>query len=133
MIKASPPLLKNEEYVLYDVDSLFTNILLKEAIDYIILKIYNEKLLKPICKKLIFRRLLYKLTIDCTLQLNQPFYKQIDGCAMGGPLSVILADIHMVRTENEVVKPMNSPLYKQFVDGIYAEGISLNKMSYLKL
>ena len=133
MIKASPPLLKNEEYVLYDVDSLFTNILLKEAIDYIILKIYNEKLLKPICKKLIFRRLLYKLTIDCTLQLNQRFYKQIDGCAMGGPLSVILADIHMVRTENEVVKPMNSPLYKQFVDGIYAEGISLNKMSYLKL
>ena len=38
---------------------------------------------------------------------------------MGGPLSVILADIHMVRTENEVVKPMNRPLYKRFVDDIY--------------
>ena len=38
---------------------------------------------------------------------------------MDGPLSVILADIHMVRTENEAVKPMNPPFYKRFVDGIY--------------
>ena len=40
---------------------------------------------------------------------------------MGGPLSVILADIHMVRTENEVVKPMNPPFYKRFVDDIYSK------------
>ena len=39
---------------------------------------------------------------------------------MGGPLSVILADIHMVRTENELVKPMNRPFYKRFVDNIYS-------------
>ena len=32
---------------------------------------------------------------------------------MGGPLSVILADIQMVRTENGVVKPMDLPLYIQ--------------------
>ena len=70
------------------------------AIDYIIYKIYNEKFLKPICKKLILKLLLYKLTTDCTIQSNQRFYKQIDGCAMGGPLSVILDDIYMVRTEN---------------------------------
>ena len=31
---------------------------------------------------------------------------------MDGPLSVILADMHMLRTENEVVKPMDSPFYK---------------------
>ena len=107
MIKALPPLQKNEEYVSYDVDSLFRNIPLKETIDYIIHKIFNEKLLKPICKKLIFERLLYKLTTDCTIQFNQGFYKQIDGCAIGSPLSVILANIHMVRTENEVLKLMN--------------------------
>ena len=40
---------------------------------------------------------------------------------MGGPLSVILADIHMVRTENEVVKPINPPFYKRFVDDIYSK------------
>ena len=39
---------------------------------------------------------------------------------MGAPLSVILTDIHMVRTENEVVKPLNPPFYKRFGDGIYS-------------
>ena len=121
MIKALPPLQKNEEYVSYDVDSLFTNIPLKETIYYIIHKIYNEKFLKPICNKLIFKRLLYKLTTDCTIQFNQSFHKQIDGCALGRPLSVILADIHMVRTENELVKPINPPFYKPFVDDIYSK------------
>ena len=34
---------------------------------------------------------------------------------MGGPLSVILVDMHMVRTENEVVKPMSPSFYKQLL------------------
>ena len=42
---------------------------------------------------------MYKLTTDCIIQFNQ-----IDDYTMDGPLSVILADIHIVRTENEVVK-----------------------------
>ena len=67
MIKGLPPLQKNEEYVLYNVESLFTKIPLKETTDYIIHKIYNEKLLKPICKKLIRKPLLYKLTTDGTI------------------------------------------------------------------
>ena len=51
MIKALPLFQKKEEYLSYGGDSLFTNIPLKEKNDYIIHKIYNEKLLKPICKK----------------------------------------------------------------------------------
>ena len=72
-------------------------------------------------KKLMFKGLLYKLTKDFAIQFNQRFYKQIDGCAMGGPLSVVLADIHMVRTENDVVKPMNPLFYKKNVDKIYSK------------
>ena len=53
---------------------------------------------------------MYKLTTDSMIQFNQ-----IDDCAMDGPLLVILVDIHIVRTENEVAKPMNPPFYKQFV------------------
>ena len=30
---------------------------------------------------------------------------------MGGPLSVTLADIHMIRTENDVVKLLKSLFY----------------------
>ena len=37
---------------------------------------------------------------------------------MDGPLSVILADIHMIKTENESVKPMNPPFYKWFLENI---------------
>ena len=64
--------------------------------------------------------MLYKLTTDCSIQFKQSFYKQIDGCAIGGLLSVILADIHVVRTGNEVVKRMNPPFYNRFVDNVYS-------------
>ena len=44
------PLSDGEEDVSYDVESLFTNIPIKETIDYICDEIYNRKKLKPICK-----------------------------------------------------------------------------------
>lgn len=67
MLKALPGLQNYEAYNSEDVDLLFTNISLKEKIDCNIHKICNEKLLKPICKKLILTRLLYKLATDCTI------------------------------------------------------------------
>ena len=49
---------------------------------------------------------------------NNSFYKQIDGCTMGGPLSVILSDIFMMKMENDVVKPTKPSFYKRYVDDI---------------
>ena len=74
--------------------------------------------MKPICSKLIFKRLLYKLTTECTFQFNMKFFKQIDGCAVGGPPSVTLSGIHMTRTENNVVRPEKPLFYRRFVDDI---------------
>ena len=37
---------------------------------------------------------------------------------MGGPLSVTLADIHMIRTEKDIVTPLKSIFCKRFVDDI---------------
>ena len=37
---------------------------------------------------------------------------------MGGPLSVTLSDIHMIRTENNVVKTEKLLFYRHFVDTI---------------
>ena len=87
------PLKHDEEYVSCDVQSLFTNIPLKETIDYILEQIYVHNKLPIICSKLIFRRLLEKITTENLFQLNSKFFKQTDGCAMGGPLSVTLSDI----------------------------------------
>ena len=43
LIKDQPPLNVDEQYVSYDVDSLFTNISVAEATEYIIHQIYIEK------------------------------------------------------------------------------------------
>ena len=94
-----PPLNNDEEYVSNDVDSLLTNTQLKETIDCILEQVYVNNKMKPICSKLIFKRLLYKLTTESTFQFNTKFFKQIDRFSMGGPLSVTLSDIHLTRTE----------------------------------
>ena len=65
---AFPELLKNiensDDYedVSYDVEFLFTSIPIKETIDYITHKIYTKNVIKPMCKKSIFKKLLTKLT-----------------------------------------------------------------------
>ena len=118
LIKDQPPLNDEEEYVSYAVDSLFTNIPVAETIEYIIHQIYTEKKIPPICSKLIFKRLLLKLTTECSFQFNHQLLKQVEGCTMGGPLSVTLAEIHMIRMENDVVIPLKPIFYKRFVDDI---------------
>ena len=60
------------------------------------------------------------MTTECSSQLKQKLYKQTEGCSMGGPLSVTLADIHLIRTENDVVKPLKPLFYKRYVDDIYS-------------
>ena len=83
------PLSDGEEDVSYDVESLFTNIPIKETIDYICDEIYNRKKLKPICKQSSFKKLLHKLTITyklklttCTFSVTAKLRKQIDDVAM---------------------------------------------------
>ena len=62
---------------------------------------------------------MYKLTTECAFQFNQNLFKQTEDCSMGGPLSVTLADIHMIRTEKDIVTPLKPIFYKRFVDDIY--------------
>ena len=100
------------------MESLFTNVPLNDTIEYILHQIYVEKKLPKLCSKLIFKRLLYKLTTENTFIFQSNFYKQIDGCTMGGPLSVIIADIFMTKLEEAVVKPLEPKFYKRYVDDI---------------
>ena len=60
------PISEDEEDVSYDVKSLFTNIPIKNVIDFICEEIYVHKKLEPIYKESIFKKLLYKLTMECT-------------------------------------------------------------------
>ena len=56
-----------------------------------------------------------KFTNEFTFQLDQNLYKQTDGCSMGGPFSVMLSDIHMVRT----VTLLTLAFYGRYVDATY--------------
>ena len=96
MLSSIPPLQDDEEDVSYDVESLFTNIPIEKKINYIIEQIYIHKKWMPICSKLIFRRLLIKHTAGCTFKFNSRFFKQVDGCTMGGPLFFTFSGICMV-------------------------------------
>ena len=88
--------------VSYDVESLFTSIPVQETIDYILYKIYVKKELKPFCKKSIFKKLLNKLTTECVFSANNRLIKQIDGCPMGGPISVVLSGIYLCKMEENI-------------------------------
>ena len=120
MLSLIPPLQDDEEDVSDDVESLFTNILIEETVNYITDQIYVHKKLTPICLKLIFRRLLIKLATECTFKFNSRFLKQVDSCTMGGPLSIALSDIYMAKMENDVVIPYKPIFYRRFVDDIYS-------------
>ena len=119
VIKELPPLKEDEEDVSYDIESLFTNIPINDTIDYILDQIYVQHKLKPICNKLIFKRLLIKLSAEVTFTFNSKFCKQTDGCTMGGPLSVTFSDIYMTKMEGDVVRPLNLIFYRRYVDDIY--------------
>ena len=120
-LKQQDPSSPDKEYVSYDVESLFTNVPVHETIDYILQEIYVKEKLPKICSKLIMKQLSLKLTTENTFMLNSNFYKQIDCCTMGGPLSVIFSDIYMTKTEEEVVKPTNPSFYTRFVDDIISK------------
>ena len=65
---------------------------------------------------MIFKKLLIKLTKECTFLANNRLIKQIDGCPMGGPISVAFGDIYMCKMEHDAVAPIKPIFYKQYVD-----------------
>ena len=110
---------ENEEDISYDVTSLFTNVPIDDTIDYILREIYDKGRLKQICSKLIMKRLLKKLTSDCLFTFDNKLYKQVNGCAMGNPLSAVLSGIFMSKLEKDIVYPSNPILYRRYVDDIF--------------
>ena len=114
MLNNVPVSEEEEEDVSYDVESLFTNIPLKDTIDFICEEIYVHKKLEPICKKFIFKKLLYKLTTESTFSATGKFRKQIDGISMGGTLSVTLSDCFMNKMEKGIILPLKLKFYRRF-------------------
>ena len=80
--------------------SFWSNLCLKEATTLFIKS--SKKLLKKLCK-------------GCTFLADDRLIKQIDGCPMGGPISVVVPNIFCIKMELDVVKLLRPELYKRFV------------------
>ena len=93
-------------------------------LDFFIDEIYVWKKFEPFSKKSVLKYLLNKLCKDCTfLADGMSFNFKVDGCPMGGLISVVPSNIFCVKMEFNVVKPFKPKLYKRYVDDIYSKRI----------
>ena len=86
------------------------SITVQETIDYIMHENYIRKILLQTCSITIFRRWLLKVTTKSSFLFKQKWYKQIKRYSMSSPLSVTLANILVILTENNVIKLL-APLW----------------------
>ena len=75
-----------------DVDSLFTNIPLKETINICTELIYDQNHSTEGLNKSEFKELLFLASKEPYFVFNEILHKQIDGVAMGSPLGLTLAN-----------------------------------------
>ena len=57
--------------------------------------------------------------MECVFSPNNRKIKQIDGCPMGGLISVVLLDICVCKMEEDIVAPSKPLFYKRYVHDTY--------------
>ena len=62
---------------------------------------------------------MFNLTKGCAFSVTEKLLKQVDGCPMGGPISVVISDIFTCKIEFADVVPAKPILYKRYVDDTY--------------
>ena len=101
--------------VSFDVESLFTNVPLKDCLEVIKGKLSDQELPKD-----------YIVFIERCLDGNyllfrDQYYLQIDGVAMGSPLAPVIANIWMEHFEDRALStgPSTVKLWRRYVDDIF--------------
>ena len=77
---------------------------------------------------MIFKRLLLKLATESTYIFHSQFYKQTDGCTMGGPLFVIFTIIYLSKLEKDQIVPLKPKCQRRFVDNLIIRRLKLNNI-----
>ena len=107
-----------------DIASLYTNVPINETKDILTTLIYeNENESFRGMPKKDFRKFLELAMEDTYFIFNGSYYKQIDGLAMGSPLSGTLANIFLCHQErkwlNECPMDFKPTYYKRYVDDTF--------------
>ena len=113
----------NEVMVSFDVISLFTRIPVKLAVEIVKCRLQNDD---NLCDRT-------KLSVDEIVDLMQfcldnnhfvfrgKYFRQIFGCAMGSPISVVAANLVMEDLESRILSGnCQIRLWKRFVDDVWA-------------
>jgi predicted GIY-YIG superfamily endonuclease len=115
----------NDVMISLDVESLFTNVPVYEAIELAIKIITDKKKIDKNYTKLTAKDLrnLFQLAVTNTpFRFYNKLYMQIDGVSMGSPLAPILADVFMTYIEQRIDEYEHSDkikLYLRYVDDTF--------------
>ena len=99
---------------LFNVELLFTNVLLKETIEIILNRVYTEKKISTTLSKRSIKKLLLDACTKTAFSVNKKLYEQIDGISMGSPLGPLMANVIMTELECVVVKDLFIKGYLKF-------------------
>ncbi|CAM0512586.1 unnamed protein product [Fasciola hepatica] len=115
----------------FDFQSLFTNVPGREVIRIMCDHVEQNQLKIGIPVSVLVRQLLL-----CTTNVSFSFlgwaYRQIDGVAIGTPLSPILAHMFLAHLEEKASKILErSQLYKRYVDHVLVITISLEETTWI--
>ena len=107
----------------FDVESLFTNIPVRETIDICMSYVYSGKQAFTSIAQDIFKSLLETAVLNSFFLFNGAFYKQTDGVGMGLPLGPTFANIFLCHHEQKWLQNCPSEfrptLYRRYVDDCF--------------
>ena len=105
----------------FDVESLYTNVSVKEAIEIALDLIYKSKKSDTLLSRQQMKQLLQLAVCDIPFRFMDKLYVQQDGVAMGNPLAPILADLFMIKMEEKLKRfTKNKPkIWVRYVDDIF--------------
>ena len=88
-------LVNGYKYVSFDIEILFTNVLIKKTINIILTRIYNDHTISTNLKMHSLKKLILDTCTKTVFSFNNTIYEQKDGVSMGSSLGPVMVNIIM--------------------------------------